>query len=115
MRKISSEEVEKTLDEVRDRIAVIKPPEYTKFQNQFAHIFAGGYAAGYYSYKWAERLSANAFYDFLDNNIFDNGFSERFLTNVLSLGGSANFEEVYEKFSGKKIDNESLLKLHGII
>jgi len=115
MCKMSSEEVEKKLDEVRDRIAVIKPPEYTKFQNQFAHIFAGGYAAGYYSYKWAERLSANAFYDFVDNNIFENGFSERFLTNVLSLGGSANFEKVYEKFSGKKIDNESLLKLHGII
>lgn len=115
MRKMSAEEVEKTLDEVRNRIAVIKPPEYTKFQNQFAHIFAGGYAAGYYSYKWAERLSANAFYDFLENNIFDNGFSEKFLENVLSLGGSANFEEVYENFSGRKTDNESLLKLHGIV
>ncbi|MEC9492620.1 M3 family metallopeptidase [Flexistipes sp.] len=115
MRKMSAEEVEKTLDEVRDRVAVIKPPEYTKFQNQFAHIFAGGYAAGYYSYKWAERLSANAFYDFVNNNIFDNGFAQKFLDEVLSLGGSANFENVYEKFSGKEIDNESLLKLHGII
>jgi len=115
MRKMSAEDVEKTLDEVRDRVAVIKPPEYTKFQNQFAHIFAGGYAAGYYSYKWAERLSANAFYDFLDNNIFDNEFAKRFLEEVLSLGGSANFEDVYEKFSGKKVDNASLLKLHGII
>jgi len=115
MRKMSAEGVEKTLDEVRDRVAVIKPPEYTKFQNQFAHIFAGGYAAGYYSYKWAERLSANAFYDFLNNNIFDNGFAQKFLDEVLSLGGSANFEDVYEKFSGKKIDNESILKLHGII
>ncbi|AEI14735.1 Oligopeptidase A [Flexistipes sinusarabici DSM 4947] len=115
MRKMSAEGVEKTLDEVRDRVAVIKPPEYTKFQNQFAHIFAGGYAAGYYSYKWAERLSANAFYDFVNNNIFDNGFAQKFLDEVLSLGGSANFEDVYEKFSGKKIDNESLLKLHGII
>ncbi|WP_273265062.1 M3 family metallopeptidase [Flexistipes sinusarabici] len=115
MCKMSAEGVEKTLDEVRDRVAVIKPPEYTKFQNQFAHIFAGGYAAGYYSYKWAERLSANAFYDFVNNNIFDNGFAQKFLDEVLSLGGSANFEDVYEKFSGKKIDNESLLKLHGII
>lgn len=115
MRKMSAEEVEKTLNEVRNRVAVIKPPKYTKFQNQFSHIFAGGYAAGYYSYKWAERLSANAYYDFLENNIFGNNFALRFLNEVLSLGGSANFEKVYEEFSGKKVDNESLLKLHGII
>ena len=111
---ITSEEVEQILEKVRDRVNVIKPPKYTKFQNQFSHIFSGGYAAGYYSYKWAERISANAFYDFIYNGIFNKNFADKFLNEVLSLGGSKNFEEVYESFSNKRIDNNCLLKLYSI-
>ena len=113
-KKITSKEVEEILEEVREKVNVIKPPKYAKFQNQFSHIFAGGYAAGYYSYKWAERISANAFYDFINNGIFNKSFADKFLNEVLSLGGSKNFEEVYESFSNKKVDNNCLLKLYGI-
>jgi oligopeptidase A len=90
-------------------------PEYVLFENQFSHIFSGGYAAGYYSYKWAERLSADAFYLFVENNIFDKKLADNFVDNVLSKGGSINITEAYEKFAGRKVDNKNLLKLCGIL
>lgn len=79
-----------TLQQVRDQVAVVKPPEFNRFAHSFSHIFAGGYAAGYYSYKWAEVLSADAFSLFEENGIFDRATGESFLHNILEQGGSAD-------------------------
>ncbi|MDH5396230.1 MAG: M3 family metallopeptidase, partial [Gammaproteobacteria bacterium] len=80
--------IQKILDEVRAEVAVIKPPAYNRFQHGFSHIFAGGYAAGYYSYKWAEVLSADAFSLFEEKGIFDSATGEAFLHCVLEQGGT---------------------------
>jgi len=110
----TKEQVQEILDEVREQIAVIKPPRYNKFQNSFAHIFAGGYAAGYYSYKWAEVLSADAFYIFIDNDIFDEEIASKFLNTVLSQGGSKKAMDIFKEFAGREPDIDALLKLSGI-
>jgi oligopeptidase A len=73
---------------VRDEVAVVKPPAYNRFQYGFSHIFAGGYAAGYYSYKWAEVLSADAFSSFEGHGIFDHVTGQSFLENILTQGDS---------------------------
>ncbi len=112
--KHSKEEVQEILDKVREEVAVIKPPKYNKFQNSFAHIFAGGYAAGYYSYKWAEVLSADAFYIFIDNDIFDEEIASKFLNSVLSKGGSKKAMDIFKEFAGREPDIDALLKLSGI-
>ncbi|MBC7196040.1 MAG: M3 family metallopeptidase [Deferribacterales bacterium] len=103
------------LKQIREKTSLFEVPEYVLFENQFSHIFSGGYAAGYYSYKWAERLSADAFYLFVENNIFDKKLADNFVDNVLSKGGSINITEAYEKFAGRKVDNKNLLKLCGIL
>lgn len=77
-----------TLQQVRDQVAVVKPPEFNRFAHSFSHIFAGGYAAGYYSYKWAEVLSADAFSLFEENGIFDRATGESFLHNILEQGAA---------------------------
>jgi oligopeptidase A len=112
--KHSKEEVQEILDNVREEVAVIKPPRYNKFQNSFAHIFAGGYAAGYYSYKWAEVLSADAFFIFIDNDIFDEEVASKFLKAVLSQGGSKKAMDIFKEFTGREPDIDALLKLSGI-
>ncbi len=112
--KHTKEEVQTILDEVREKVSVVKPPKYNKFQNSFAHIFAGGYAAGYYSYKWAEVLSADAFYIFIDNDIFDEEVASKFLKTVLSQGGSKKAMEIFKEFTGREPDIDALLKLSGI-
>lgn len=110
----SSKEVQEILDEVRKKTSLIKPPSYNKFQNGFSHIFSGGYAAGYYSYKWAEVLSADAFYAFVDNGIFNIETSKRFLKEVLSAGGSRTANENFVAFMKREPDNNALLRLSGI-
>ncbi len=110
----NEEEVQKILDEVRKEVAVISPPNYNKFQNAFSHIFSGGYAAGYYSYKWAELLSANAFYKFVDEGIFSSELSDKFRTMVLEKGGSQSAMTLFKNFYGKDPDVEALLRLNGI-
>ena len=107
--------VQKLLDEVRDEIAVIKPPKYNKFQNGFAHIFAGGYSAGYYSYKWAEVLSADAFYLFKENGILNKELALSYKENILSKGGSIDMNSLYFSFANRKPKVESLLKIDGIL
>jgi oligopeptidase A len=102
------------LKQIREKTSLFEVPEYVLFENQFSHIFSGGYAAGYYSYKWAERLSADAFYLFVENKIFDKKLAENFVNSVLSKGGSINITEAYEKFKGKKVDNKNLLTLYEI-
>ncbi|WCL50153.1 M3 family metallopeptidase [Leptospira sp. GIMC2001] len=108
------EGVQKILDSVRKEVAVLIPPAYNKFQNGFSHIFAGGYAAGYYSYKWAELLSANAFFRFVDNGIFDSKLSESYCENILFKGGSEPAMDLFRKFYGKDPDINPLLRLLGL-
>lgn len=112
--KPTEERVEEILNQVRNEIAVVLPPTYNKFQNSFTHIFAGGYAAGYYSYKWAELLSANAFYSFVDKGVFDLEHAAHFRKTVLEKGGSANAMNLFRDFYGKDPDIEALLRLNGI-
>ena len=111
----NEQEVQNILDGVRDEISVIKPPKYNKFQNGFSHIFAGGYAAGYYSYKWAEVLSADAFYLFIENGVFNKELATKYKEIILGQGGSDDMNSLYVKFSGKEPDIKSLLKIDGII
>jgi len=108
------EEVQNLLDEVRKKIAVTTPPSYNKFQNGFAHIFAGGYAAGYYSYKWAEVLSSDAFMELIENN-FDKNMTNSYKENILYRGGSKSMKELFEKFLGREPKVENLLKISSII
>ena len=112
----SDEEVQNLLDEIRNRFSPMLPPSYNKFQNGFSHIFAGGYAAGYYSYKWAEVLSADAFYMFIDSgNIFNKVLGMKYRDVVLSQGGSRNMDELFYEFANRKPSVDSLLKIDGII
>jgi oligopeptidase A len=102
------------IEEVREQVAVVKPPPYNRFQNGFSHIFAGGYAAGYYSYKWAEVLSADAFSRFEENGIFDSKTGRDFMQNILEQGGSEKAMELFIRFRGRKPEIESLLRHNGI-
>ena len=110
--------VQDLLDEVREEIAVLTPPAFNKFQNSFSHIFAGGYAAGYFSYKWAEVLSADAYAAFeeasQDTSIINQDVAQRFLTELLSRGGSRDMMQSYQAFRGKAPTVDALLKHNGI-
>ena len=108
------DEVQKLLDNIREKTALIKPPKYNKFQNGFAHIFAGGYAAGYYSYKWAEVLSADAFYAVVDENIFDSPTAKKYQNIILHRGGSQSMQELFHSLMGRDADTSQLLRLNGI-
>ncbi len=116
LKKYNSKEVQEILDSLREKYSVIKPPEYNKFQWGFGHIFAGGYAAGYYSYKWAEVLSADAFFKFVDEGIFNENVSKKYYDEVLAVGGSRPAMESFLAFSdGEKPKTSSLLRLNGIL
>ncbi|ODS24112.1 oligopeptidase A [Candidatus Endobugula sertula] len=107
-------DVQTTLDQVRKQVAVTIPPECNKFQNSFKHIFAGGYAAGYYSYKWAEVLSADAFSLFEEKGIFDKTTSEKFLTTILASGGSQKPMDLFIAFRGRRPETDALLRHSGL-
>jgi len=113
--KYNAEDIQRILNEVREEVAVIKPPEYNKFQWQFSHIFAGGYSAGYYSYKWAEVLSADAYFMFVDTGIYNDQLADSLYTEFLSKGGSKSAKELFKNFAGRDADINALLKLSGII
>ncbi|MCT7941940.1 oligopeptidase A [Shewanella holmiensis] len=102
------------LDEVRSKIAVLTPPSFNRFQHGFAHIFAGGYAAGYYSYKWAEVLSADAFSRFEEEGIFNPETGKSFLNNVLEMGGSEEPMVLFKRFMGREPNTDALLRHSGI-
>lgn len=102
------------LNAVRERVAVITPPDFNRFENGFSHIFAGGYAAGYYSYKWAEVLSSDAFSVFEENGIFDADSGKRFLTEILQKGGSKDANELFVAFRGREPNTDALLRHSGI-
>jgi len=103
-----------TLEEVREQVAVIRPPAWNRFAHGFSHIFAGGYAAGYYSYKWAEVLSADAFSLFEERGIFDRATGDSFLRNILEQGGSAEPAALFEAFRGRPPRIDPLLRHSGI-
>jgi oligopeptidase A len=106
--------VYETLDEVRREVAVIRPPEFNRFAHAFMHIFSGGYAAGYYSYKWAEVLAADAFSAFEDTGVFDATVALRFLESILSRGGSRDVMEAFTEFRGRRPEVAPLLRRDGL-
>jgi oligopeptidase A len=106
--------IAQTLAAVRDRVAVVKPPAFNRFPQSFSHIFSGGYAAGYYSYKWAEVLAADAFSAFEEHGVFDHVTAQRFATAILEKGGSRDAMEAFVEFRGRKPQIEPLLKQMGL-
>ncbi|HIJ29019.1 MAG TPA: oligopeptidase A, partial [Gammaproteobacteria bacterium] len=110
----NGEQVYAALDVVRDQVAVMKPPSFNRFPHSFSHIFAGGYAAGYYSYKWAEVLSSDAFAHFEENGIFDADTGLRFLASILEQGGSREPMELFIEFRGREPQIDALLRHSGI-
>jgi len=102
------------LNEVREQVSVITPPSWSRFAHGFSHIFAGGYAAGYYSYKWAEVLSADAFSMFEENGIFDQTTGRAFLQNVLEKGGSEDAMDLFIAYRGREPEIDALLRHTGI-
>jgi oligopeptidase A len=102
------------LDEVRRRVAVALPPAYNRFPNTFSHIFAGGYSAGYYSYKWAEVLSADAYSLFEEQGVLDAATGARFRDEILAVGGSRPAIESFRAFRGRDPSVEALLRHNGM-
>ena len=102
------------LNEVRDEVAVIFPPAWQRMPHSFAHIFSGGYAAGYYSYLWAELLSADAFAQFEELGIFNKDSGAAFRRNVLAVGGSRPALESFVAFRGREPQIDALLRSYGL-
>ena len=103
------------LDEVRDEVSLVRHPAYNRLPQAFSHVFAGGYAAGYYSYKWAEVLAADAFGAFEEAGIFDAPTAARFRREILEIGGSRDFMRAYVDFRGRKPEIDALLRQSGIV
>ena len=106
--------------EVRREVAVLAPPEWNRFPQSFSHIFAGGYAAGYYSYKWAEVLSADAYAAFEEvvpdvGTVLDARTGERFWREILSVGGSRPAIESFKAFRGREPSPDALLRHNGMV
>ncbi|MCX7130230.1 MULTISPECIES: oligopeptidase A [Aeromonas] len=108
------DQIPSLLAEVRSQVAVMTPPEFNRFQHSFSHIFAGGYAAGYYSYKWAEVLSADAFSRFEEEGIFNPVTGQSFLKHILEKGGSKEPMELFRAFRGREPKVDALLRHSGI-
>ena len=102
------------LDRVRDQVAVVIPPAYNRFPNSFSHIFGGGYAAGYYSYKWAEVLSADAFSAFEEGGVLSEAVGKRFRDEILAKGGSRPALESFVAFRGREPTIDALLRHSGM-
>ncbi|MCC7462699.1 MAG: M3 family metallopeptidase [Gammaproteobacteria bacterium] len=102
------------LAEVRTEVAVVPVPDWNRYPHSFGHIFAGGYAAGYYSYKWAEVLAADAFAAFREHGAFDRATARRYVDEILARGGSRDPLDAFVAFRGRKPDIAPLLELYGI-
>lgn len=109
------EQIQRILDRVRQRVAVVPITEFNRFAHSFAHIFSGGYGAGYYSYKWAEVMASDAFELFLEKGLFDQATSERFKKTFMERGGVDEPAELFKQFRGREPHVEALLKQSGII
>jgi oligopeptidase A len=110
----NSQHIQHVLDSVRKQYAVVKAPSFNRFQHGFSHIFGGGYSAGYYSYKWAEVLSADAFGLFEEQGIFNAATGQAFLTNILEKGGSEEPSQLFKNFRGRAPEIDALLRHSGI-
>ncbi len=110
----SGSRIADVLGEVRREVAVVRHPEFNRFAHAFMHVFSGGYAAGYYSYKWAEVLAADTFAAFEDTGVFDAAVALRFLESVLSRGGSRDMMEAFVEFRGRRPQVRALLRRDGI-
>jgi len=106
--------VQDLLNEVRAEVSVISPPEFNRFQHSFSHIFAGGYSAGYYSYKWAEVLSADAWSAFEDEGVFNPATGQRYLQSILEMGGSRDALDNFKAFRGREPSIDALLRHQGM-
>ena len=102
------------IEEVRDEVAVVRPPRWNRFPNNFSHIFAGGYAAGYYSYKWAEVLSADAYSLFEENGVLSEETGRKFWNEILARGGSRPALESFIAFRGREPSIDALLRHNGM-
>ena len=103
-----------TLQDVKAKVAVLPSVEWNRFSHSFGHIFAGGYSAGYYSYLWAEVLSADAFSAFEEEGIFNEATGQRFLNNILEMGGSEEPMELFKRFRGREPQIDAMLRHAGI-
>ena len=109
------DQVQQVLENIRAEVAVFSVPAFNRFQHGFSHIFGGGYAAGYYSYKWAEVLSADAFARFREEGIFNRQTGEEFLSTILEQGGSVDAMDLFVAFRGREPEIEALLRQDGIL
>lgn len=107
--------VQQLLDGVRAEVAVLIPPPFNRFQNSFSHIFAGGYAAGYYSYKWAEVLSADAYSLFEENGVLNPAIGSHFREQILAVGGSRGAMDSFVAFRGREPAIDALLRHNGLV
>ena len=107
--------VQDTLNDLRKKFCVIQPPAFNRFQHSFSHIFAGGYAAGYYSYLWAEVLACDVFSKFEEEGLFNSETGRLFRDTVLALGGSKDAKEIFHAFRGREPSMGPLLKHRGIL
>ena len=106
--------VQEVVDEVRNEISVLIPPAFNRMQHSFSHIFAGGYAAGYYSYKWAEVLSADAWSAFEEEGVFNPVTGQRYLNTILEMGGSRDAMDNFKAFRGREPSIDALLRHQGM-
>ncbi|MDO4637532.1 MAG: M3 family metallopeptidase [Lautropia sp.] len=107
--------VQRILDDVREEVAMLHPPAFSRFQNSFSHIFAGAYAAGYYSYTWAEVLSADCYAAFEEEGLFEPAVGQRFLKEILSVGGSRPAIDSFKSFRGREPSLDALLRHNGMV
>ena len=107
--------VQQIVDEVRREVAVVVPPAWNRFQHSFSHIFGGGYAAGYYSYKWAEVLAADAYSRFEEEGVFNREVGTSFMTSILETGGASDAMVLFRRFRGRDPRPEALLRRSGLL
>ncbi len=112
--EVTVDQVQQLLDKIRTQVSVVPQAEFNRFQNSFSHIFAGGYAAGYYSYKWAEVLSSDVFSLFEEKGLFDAQTGQRFLNTVLAHGGSMDPMTLFKQFRGREPKIDALLRHNGV-
>lgn len=110
----SDARVQQVVDEVRDEVAVMKPPAFNRFQHTFSHIFAGGYSAGYYSYKWAELLSADAWSAFEEEGVLNPETGRRYRREILEAGGARDAIDNFKAFRGREPNIDALLRHQGM-
>ena len=114
LKPADAEELRALVTQVRGEVGAVPAPAWNRFTHSFLHVFSGGYAAGYYSYKWAEVLAADAFAAFAESGVFDAATARRFLDEVLSQGGRCDQMEAFVAFRGRRPDVRSLLRQDGI-